>query len=67
MTRKWEGRYQDGGSGCITEDLCAAKRMGREGPGPIGNLIDKGGRGDNDKNTPKFAGTEATDIFEGEV
>lgn len=43
-TRKWAWRYQDGGSGCTTFDPCAAKRMGREGSGPIGNLIDKGGK-----------------------
>jgi hypothetical protein len=27
----------------------------------------KEARGDNDKNTPEFAGTEATDILKGEV
>jgi hypothetical protein len=54
------------GSYC-TEDLYAAKHAGREGPGPVGNLIDKGGRGDNDKNAYKSAGTEATDLLEGEV
>jgi hypothetical protein len=44
VIRKWDGRYQDGGSGRSTGDPCAAKRMGREGPGPIGNLADKGGK-----------------------
>lgn len=29
-------RYQGGGSGCSTDDGCAAKRARREGPGPVG-------------------------------
>jgi hypothetical protein len=34
VSGKWRGRRQGGGSGCSTFDLCAAKRTGREGPGP---------------------------------
>jgi hypothetical protein len=35
MNGKWPGRRQGGGSGCSTVDLRAAKRAGREGPGPV--------------------------------
>ena len=34
---KWDGRDQGGGSGRSTEDRRAAKRVGREGPGPESN------------------------------
>ena len=34
---KWNGRDQGGGSGRSTEDRRAAKRVGREGPGPESN------------------------------
>ena len=34
---KWNERDQGGGSGCSTEDRRAAKRVGREGPGPESN------------------------------
>ena len=38
---KWLGWPPDGGSGRSTDNPCAAKRMGREGPGPGSNLLDK--------------------------
>ena len=34
---KWNERDQGGGSGCSTKDRRAAKRVGREGPGPESN------------------------------
>jgi len=34
LNGKWQEWRQGGGSGCTTVDLCAAKRTGREGPGP---------------------------------
>jgi hypothetical protein len=36
-TGKWRGRHPGGGSGGSTEDRRAAKRAGREAPGPVGN------------------------------
>jgi hypothetical protein len=36
MIGKWAGRFQGGGSGCSTVDRRAAKRVRREGPGPVG-------------------------------
>ena len=36
VSGKWQGWHQDGGSGRSTVDLRAAKRAGREGPGPVG-------------------------------
>jgi hypothetical protein len=39
VSGKWSGRHQGGGSGRSTKDRRAAKRAGREGPGPIGNLF----------------------------
>jgi hypothetical protein len=38
---KWLGWPPDGGSGRSTDNPCAAKRTGREGPGPGGNLLYK--------------------------
>lgn len=35
VSGKWRERHQGGGSGRSTGDLCAAKRTGREGPGPV--------------------------------
>ena len=35
LSGKWREWRQGGGSGCSTVDLCAAKRTGREGPGPV--------------------------------
>ena len=35
LSGKWRERRQGGGSGRSTFDLCAAKRTGREGPGPV--------------------------------
>jgi hypothetical protein len=34
---KCKGRHKGGGSGCSTEDGCAAKRIRKEGPGPVNN------------------------------
>jgi len=42
---KWLGWHPDGGSGCSTGDLRAAKRAGREGPGPVGIPSGKGRQG----------------------
>jgi len=42
---KWPGWLPDGGSGCSTGELRAAKRAGREGPGPVGIPFDKGRQG----------------------
>ncbi len=42
---KWSGWHPDGGSGCSTGDLRAAKRAGREGPGPVGMPLAKGRQG----------------------
>jgi hypothetical protein len=39
VTGKWRGRFQGDGSGCITVDRRAAKRVRREGPGPVGILL----------------------------
>jgi hypothetical protein len=36
VSGKWKGRHQGGGSGRSTEEPRAAKRAGREGPGPVG-------------------------------
>ena len=36
VSGKWTGRRQGGGSGRSTVDRRAAKRAGREGPGPVG-------------------------------
>jgi hypothetical protein len=36
LNGKWMGRHQGGGSGRSTDDRRAAKRAGREGPGPVG-------------------------------
>jgi hypothetical protein len=36
VSGKWSGWHQDDGSGCSTVDPRAAKRAGREGPGPVG-------------------------------
>jgi hypothetical protein len=38
---KWLGWPPDGGSGRSTDNPCAAKRTGREGPGPRSNLLHK--------------------------
>jgi hypothetical protein len=35
VSGKWGRRHQGGGSGCSTLDRRAAKRAGREGPGPM--------------------------------
>ena len=35
VSGKWREWHQGGGSGRSTGDLCAAKRTGREGPGPV--------------------------------
>ena len=42
---KWSGWHPDGGSGCSTGELRAAKRAGREGPGPVGIPLGKGRQG----------------------
>jgi len=36
LNGKWTGRRQGGGSGRNTDDRRAAKRAGRQGPGPVG-------------------------------
>jgi hypothetical protein len=36
VSGKWAGRHQGGGSGRTTDERRAAKRAGREGPGPVG-------------------------------
>ncbi len=36
VSGNWKGRHQGGGSGRSTDDPRAAKRAGREGPGPVG-------------------------------
>ena len=36
VSGKWMGRRQGDGSGRSTDDRRAAKRAGREGPGPVG-------------------------------
>ncbi len=41
VSGKWDGRYQGGGSGRTTDDRRAAKRVGRDGPGPVGIPLDK--------------------------
>ena len=41
VSGKWTGRHQGGGSGCSTDDRRAAKRAGREEPGPVGISLDK--------------------------
>jgi len=41
VSGKWRGRRQGDGSGCSTVDPCAAKHMGREGPGPVGSPFGK--------------------------
>jgi hypothetical protein len=41
VSGKWVGRRQGGGSGRTTDDRRAAKRAGREGPGPVGILLHK--------------------------
>ena len=45
VSGKWRGRHQDGGSGRSTVDPRAAKRAGREGPGPVDNPFGKERRG----------------------
>jgi hypothetical protein len=45
VSGKWAGWHPDGGSGCSTVDLRAAKRAGREGPGPGGIPLGKGRQG----------------------
>jgi hypothetical protein len=35
VSGKWQEWHQGGGSGRSTVDLCAAKRTGRKGPGPV--------------------------------
>ena len=42
---KWQEWRQGGGSGCSTADLRAAKRAGREGPGPVDIPFDKARQG----------------------
>ena len=41
LNGKWMSRYQGGGLGCSTVDRRAAKRAGREGPGPEDNPFGK--------------------------
>jgi hypothetical protein len=41
MIGKWRGRHPGGGSGGSPEDRRAAKRAGREAPGPVDNLLCK--------------------------
>jgi hypothetical protein len=41
VSGKWLGWPPDGGSGRSTDNPRAAKRAGREGPGPVGNLLSK--------------------------
>ena len=41
MVGKWRGRHPGGGSGGSTEDRRAAKRAGREAPGPVGHPLFK--------------------------
>ena len=41
VSGKWRGGHQGDGSGCSTVDPRAAKRAGREGPGPVGTLFGK--------------------------
>jgi hypothetical protein len=45
VSGKWSGWHPDGGSGCSTVDLRAAKRAGREGPGPVGSPLGTGRQG----------------------
>ena len=45
LTGKWLERRQGGGSGRTTVDPCAAKRTGREGPGPVDIPFDKARQG----------------------
>jgi hypothetical protein len=42
---KWPGWHQDDGPGCSTVDPRAAKRAGREGPGPVGIPLGNGRQG----------------------
>jgi hypothetical protein len=41
LSGKWRERHQDDGSGCSTDEPPAVKQVGREGPGPVGNPLDK--------------------------
>jgi hypothetical protein len=45
VSGKWLGWHPDGGSGCSTANPRAAKRAGREGPGPGGIPFGKGRQG----------------------
>ena len=45
VSGKWLGWPPDGGSGRSTENPRAAKRAGREGPGPVGIPFDQGRQG----------------------
>jgi hypothetical protein len=41
VSGKWQEWHQGDGSGCSTVDPRAAKRAGREGPGPVGIPLGK--------------------------